>query len=357
MKAIDQKSLFEQFHVFEIPLESACDISLFPKNFNVQTSVDKMRVLLQSHEKVMCSISGGWDSDIMLDLTIRCGGREKSTFCFFDTGLEYDATKEHIRYLEDTYRIKIKVLHPKKAIPTCCREYGVPFWSKFASEMIHRLQRNGFQWENESLDALFKKYPKCKAALRWWCNEWGENSKFNIGHVNGLKEFILENPPQIFIAKTCCQKAKKDPAADEEKNGYDLICTGVRKAEGGTRSTGFHSCFDQKFDGADYYRPLFWWTDQDKEQYTRFFNITRSDCYEVWGMDRTGCAGCPFGKNFEQELDLVQQYEPKRYQAINAIFGESYEYTRQFMAFREKMKLEKREEKARDIEQISMEGF
>ena len=357
MKAIDQKSLFEQFHVFEIPLETACDISLFPKNFNVQTSVDKMRVLLQSHEKVMCSISGGWDSDIMLDLLIRCGGRGKSTFCFFDTGLEYDATKEHIRYLEDTYRIKVKVLHPKKAIPTCCREYGVPFWSKFASDMIHRLQINSFQWENESFDALYKKYPKCKAALRWWCNEWGENSKFNIGHVNGLKEFILENPPQIFIAKTCCQKAKKDPAADEEKNGYDLICTGVRKAEGGTRSTGFHSCFDQKFDGADYYRPLFWWSDQDKEQYTRFFNITRSDCYEVWGMDRTGCAGCPFGKNFEQELDLVQQYEPKRYRAINAIFGESYEYTRQFMAFREKMKREKEEEKRRDAEQISLEGF
>ncbi len=74
-------------------------------------------------------------------------------------------------------------------------------------------------------------------------------------------------------------------------------------------------------------------------------------------MDRTGCAGCPFGKEFEQELDLVQQYEPKRYRAINAIFGESYEYTRQFMAFREKMKLEKLGKKNLDTEQISMEGF
>lgn len=54
---------------------------------------------------------------------------------------------------------------------------------------------------------------------------------------------------------------------------------------------------------------------------------------------------------------MVQQYEPKRYKAINFIFGESYEYTRQFMAFRKKMKLEKQEEKGRDAEQISMEGF
>ena len=354
---LTQQSLFEQFQLFELPLYGTYDPDLFPRNFNVQTTVDKMRVLLMSHDKVMCSISGGWDSDIMLDLIIRCGGRGKAVFCFFDTGLEYDATKEHIRFLEERYGIKIKVLHPKKAIPTCCREYGTPFWSKFVSDMIHRLQRHGFQWENEPLDNLLKKYPKCKAALKWWCDDWGEDSKFNIGRVKGLKEFILENPPKFVISKMCCQKAKKDPAEEEEQNGYDLICTGVRKAEGGTRSTGFHSCFDQKFGGADYYRPLFWWTDQDKEQYTKFFNLTRSDCYEVWGMDRTGCAGCPFGKNFEQELDLVQQYEPKRYQAINAIFGKSYDYTRQFMEFREKMKLEKRAQKALDDEQISMEGF
>lgn len=126
--------------------------------------------MVNDHEKIMCSISGGWDSDIMLDLNIRCGGKEKTTFCFFDTGLEYDATKQHIGYLEERYGIEIKVLKPKKAIPTCCKEYGIPFWSKFASEMIHRLQKNGFQWEDEPFDVLLEKYPKCKAALKWWCN-------------------------------------------------------------------------------------------------------------------------------------------------------------------------------------------
>lgn len=102
---LTQETLFEQFRLFELPLHGAYDPTLFPKNFNVQTTVDKMRVILMSHEKVMCSISGGWDSDIMLDLLIRCGGRENVTFCFFDTGLEYNATKEHIRYLEETYGI------------------------------------------------------------------------------------------------------------------------------------------------------------------------------------------------------------------------------------------------------------
>lgn len=49
-------------------------------------------------------------------------------------------------------------------------------------------------------------------------------------------------------------------------------------------------------------------------------------------------AGCPFGRNFEEELRLVHIHEPKFYKARLNIFGPSYEYRRQFEAFREKLK-------------------
>ncbi len=62
----------------------------------------------------MCSVSGGYDSDIVLDLVIRCGGRAKTTFVFNDTGLEYDATKEHLMRLKERYGIQIKRLFPPK---------------------------------------------------------------------------------------------------------------------------------------------------------------------------------------------------------------------------------------------------
>jgi hypothetical protein len=55
-------------------------------------------------------------------------------------------------------------------------------------------------------------------------------------------------------------------------------------------------------------------------------------------MDRTGCVGCPFGKNYENEIALVEKYEPKFHKAILKLFGESYEYTRKFEAFREEMR-------------------
>lgn len=311
-----------------------------PPSGEIQSTLMKCCDHIADHEKIMCSISGGYDSDIMLDLIIRCGGKEKTTFVFYDTGLEYDATKEHIADLEERYDVKISRVGPKKAIPTCVKDYGVPFWSKYVSDMMSRLQRHGFRWEDGSFEELYARYPRCKAALRWWCSAWGDGSQFNISRNPGMKEFIQRCPPTMPISAMCCTKAKKEPAHEfMAEGGFDLNCTGVRKQEGGKRSTTYKSCFDRNLWDADSYRPLFWWSNADKELYRKHYGIIRSDCYEVWGMTRTGCAGCPFAKDFEDELGMVKLFEPKRYQAMMAIFGKSYDYTRKFMEFREKMKI------------------
>lgn len=90
------------------------------------------------------------------------------------------------------------------------------------------------------------------------------------------------------------------------------------------------------------FRPIFYWSDADKKEYEEFCGIVHSDCYTVYGFKRTGCACCPFGSDFEHELEVIKQYEPKLYQAANAIFGESYEYTRKYRKFKESFKREKR---------------
>lgn len=76
----------------------------------------------------------------------------------------------------------------------------------------------------------------------------------------------------------------------------------------------------------------------DKQEYDRAFDIKHSDCYEKWGLKRTGCVGCPYGRNLFDELDIVQQYEPNMYKAINKVFKESYEYTKQYRQFVREMK-------------------
>lgn len=313
-----------------------------PKNLMIEDAFAKCWQVLQRHDKILVSLSGGSDSDIMADMLIRCGGKNKFTFVFFNTGLEYEATKAQIKRIENKYGIEIQIVPPVKPIPVCVREHGAPFWSKRVSELIERLQRHGFQWEDEPFDVLLQKYPKCTAALRWWCNKFGEDgkpSRFDIAYTPGLKEFIIANPPDFAISPKCCEYAKKQPAKKfADASGCDLNCTGVRKAEGGARSTAYKSCYTQSLGALSEYRPLFWFNDQDKRDYDEHYGIIHSDCYEVWGMKRTGCTGCPFGKKFEEELALAEKYEPKFHRAMLKVFGKSYEYTRKFMQFRMEQK-------------------
>ena len=60
----------------------------------------------EGYKKVLCSISGGSDSDIVLDLITKFDNNKIVDYVFFDTGLEYQATKEHINFLENKYNIR-----------------------------------------------------------------------------------------------------------------------------------------------------------------------------------------------------------------------------------------------------------
>ena len=95
----------------------------------------------------------------------------------------------------------------------------------------------------------------------------------------------------------------------------------------------YKNCFTENEGECDDYRPLFWYMNEDKEDYENYYGVTHSDCYTKYGLKRTGCAGCPFNRNFEEELDIIKTYEPKLFKAVNNIFGDSYEYTRKYKEF------------------------
>ena len=291
------------------------------------------------YPEIMVSISGGADSDIMLDLIERIGyPLSKVHYVFFDTGLEFAATKRHLEYLEQKYGITIERYKAKIPVPLGVKKYGLPFLSKKIANNIQRLQKHGFKWEDKPFEELYAKYPRCKSALRWWCNQWGEHSKLNISNRKWLKEFMIANPPDFPISAGCCDGAKKGTAKMIEKIiNPDLSVQGVRKAEGGIRSTAYTSCFDEVWGEADQFRPIFWFKKEDKKAYELVFNVVHSDCYCKYGLDRTGCACCPFGKNFEHELSAAEQYEPNLYKAALHVFGKSYEYTRKYKQFIEEM--------------------
>lgn len=291
------------------------------------------------YDKIVCSISGGSDSDILLDLCQKFDEANKISYVFFDTGIEMSATKDHLIYLEKKYGIEIDRVRATKPVPNCCHTYGQPFLSKQISEWMERLQRHGFKWEDDSFHDLYEKYPQCKAALRWWCNDFSGNrgegiSSFNINNTPFLKEFIMETPPWFRISNKCCYYAKKKVVKKYQRIGdYDLDVYGVRKAEGGARKNAYKGCFSSVADDCDEYRPIFWYLNETKRIYEQHYGIVHSKCYSKYGLKRTGCAGCPYGKFFDVELQAMEEYEPKLYVAVTNIFRDSYTYTRLYRQY------------------------
>lgn len=302
-------------------------------SYNLQTSIMKVPYYIDGHNNVMVSVSGGSDSDVVIDMIERfVKDKSKIHYVYFDTGLEYNATKQHLKDLELKYGIKIEIYKAIKSIPYTAKTFGQPFISKHVSEMCYRLQCHEFDWSDAPYSDLISRYPKCDSALKWFTNGYEYGSSFNIERNKLLREFMIENPPDFLISAKCCEYAKKKVAeCYKAEFSVDLSITGLRKSEGGVRSTRYTSCFDEG--KISNFRPLWNVTNSEKEQYVKESGIVHSDCYTEYGLSRTGCAGCPFGRSFEDELITINKHEPMLYNVVNQVFGKSYQYTRLYKQY------------------------
>lgn len=309
-------------------------------NSNIKNSLIKTYKYLLDHHNIAVSVSGGADSDNMIDVVENIRKyfpeewKENSTirYVWFDTGIEMDATKRHLNFLESKYLISIERIRPVVTVPAAVLKAGYPFISKDVSQKINNLQTSGFRFEDDTLDNLKEKYSKCNTGLTWWT---GNRGSYSIS--KNLKKYMIDNPPDFHISDYCCHYAKKEPSRKFIlDNNIDLMLVGVRQAEGGIRST-IGSCFVEKGKSkvCDQHYPLFWWTDEDKRLYEQIFNIKHSDAYEVYGFKRTGCAGCPFNSKYKEDLQILEQYEPQLAKAVKNIFKKSYEYTEKYKESKE----------------------
>ena len=293
------------------------------------------------YEKIAVSVSGGSDSDVVVDIITKVDRDHKCIYRYFDTGMDYQATRDHLDYLEERYGITIERVEPVERVAVACKKHGLPVFSKHISQAIGKLQGVGFEFQDEDEDELFVRYGKDKIVrhIKWWTNGYqtkgnsGRPSKYVIAHKRLLKEYMIENPPTFSISDECCLYAKKLTAQREhERRGFEVDVIGVRKSEGGVRSNVYTTCFSPNnaghgSSGYAVYRPLWWFTDQDKAAYVEEMGIIHSDCYTRYGFARTGCALCPFaGRELWGEMEAIKLYEPRLYALAWQIFGPAYEY-------------------------------
>lgn len=143
----------------------------------------------------------------------------------------------------------------------------------------------------------------------------------------------------ILISDKCCDYSKKKPINKYCREvGCDLVITGERKAEGGARSYAHESCFEKaRRYRWDKFMPLFFWTDEVKKAYKEHEGIIYSECYEKYGMTRTGCVGCPFNSNANEDLRIMKKFEPNLLKACMNVFGTSYRLMDEFKTRRKRI--------------------
>lgn len=321
---------------------------------------------LKQHPKAICSYSGGADSDILIDIIERTRASFPSLppvkYAFFNTGLEMKATKDHVKATAEKYGVEIKEYRPKVGIVQATRKYGVPFVSKIMSAGLSEWQKKGVplsiaqeydQAEDKQAKRaeLKERYPKCELLINFLCccKSTGEprpDSQLVITSSKYMRDFIGEYPPDFRISAKCCDYCKKQVAHAVQKD-FDMIITGERRAEGGARTIPHKdnpsTCFTETSDGQFRLRPLYYVTDSDKAWYKEHYGIKYSDAYEVYGLTRTGCCGCPISYKAVGDLEKIRPYEPNVVKAAWNIFGKSYEYRAKYNTYKaDRMAAEKK---------------
>ena len=341
-----------------------------PHKFEAIKSIVAKRLI--EHPNAICSYSGGSDSDILLDVI----ERTRETFqlppvkyVFFNTGLEMMATKNHVKDVAQKYDVEIETVRPKVNIVIASRKYGIPFVSKVMSAGLAEWQKKGVplsiagEYDRAEDKAakrkeLKERYPNCESVINFLCccNSSGEprpNIQLVINSSKYMRDFIAECPPEFQISAKCCDYCKKQVAHSAQK-GFDMVITGERRDEGGMRSVprkdNTSLCFTETSSGQYRLRPLYYVTNNDKAWYKEYYGIKYSDAYEVYGMKRTGCCGCPISYRATEDLELIRPYEPNLVKAAWNVFGDSYRYRAKYNEYKaERMNAEKLKKRGQQI--------
>lgn len=264
------------------------------------------------------AFSGGRDSTVvffLILLAIELGQLPQGSIpCVFaDTKIEYDAIYEFVDMINNEYKC-VKRVVPKKSFIEVLKKYGLPSISKMKSELLSTWIN---QRENDQRESMYR----CKCLL---------HNEFDITKQDGTRRYVvsknkiankhihfLHDDLEYKVSSKCCDYLKKKPFKDYAKqNNMNGYLSGVRIGEGGARSIAYKTCTSvSQINGRSVYHtmPIWDWADGDIQKFIDYFDIPLSRCYTEYGLDRTGCAGCPYAKDLYANLKVLHDFEPKKY--------------------------------------------
>lgn len=274
----------------------------------LQDRLQKIRQIVNKYgeKNFYISFSGGKDSTVLSALVDMAIPDNKIPRVYANTGIELNMIRDFVFNMQKTDD-RIIIIKPTVPIKKMLEEKGYPFKSKEHSLYVSEYQRMGER------SAYYQRYlyPD-KKRKSYGCPK--------ILRYQFTPDFSLK------ISKKCCDKLKKEPLNlwMKQNNKYFTI-TGMRADEGGSRNN--ISCFNLK---NKKFHPLAVVTNEWEEWFIKTYNIKICDIYNPsYNFIRTGCKGCPFAINLQQELDTLEKYFPAERKQCEYIWKPVYdEYRR-----------------------------
>ena len=142
-------------------------------------------------------------------------------------------------------------------------------------------------------------------------------------------EYQFEPEFSLKVSDKCCLEMKEKPIdrwSREHKKPYGMI--GIRRGEGGRRQGAQCMAFHGK--KLWHFQPLVAVSDEWEEWLIEAKGIEICDLYRPpYNLKRTGCKGCPFIPNLQEELDMFERLLPAERKQCEIIWKPVYkEYRR-----------------------------
>lgn len=281
--------------------------------FILEDRLAKIRAINEQYDlehNAYIAFSGGKDSCVVSHLIDLALPNNKIPRVYSNTGIEYSLMTQFVKEqaLKDE---RIIILNQKRNIIKTLKEYGYPFKSKDHSKRVKEFNLYGRnatikRYLNEMPAPPGKKIFHCPKCLKYQFNE-------------GFKDKLL-------LSDLCCQKLKKDLAQNWQKeNNKNMVITGLRKAEGGSRN--HITCLSN---GGHKFHPLAIVEDDWENEFVEREKVSLCKLYyPPYNFKRTGCKGCPFNRDIQKDLETLYKYLPNEYKQCLHLWKPVYdEYIR-----------------------------
>lgn len=267
--------------------------------FQLFDRIEKIKQINEQYDlnnNAYLSFSGGKDSTVLhylLDLSLP---NNKIPRVYINTGIEYNDIRNYVIDLAKKDS-RIIIVNSGINIKQMLEAKRYPFKSKEHSHKIELLQND--------------------STCSWVVNYKDIDSKSRFNCPKKLRCQLSENYP-LKISDKCCIELKKKVAKHYEKeSNRTIVLTGMRNEEGGQRAN--IGCIVTKNTQLKKFHPLVPLSNKWLDMFIENQNIKLCKLYyPPFNLKRTGCKGCPFSIDIQNQLDVMYEMLPNEYyQTIN----------------------------------------